>query len=199
MNNLRYDKSDLQEAIRVLQAGGIILYPTDTVWGIGCDATNEEAVRKIYALKQRADSKSMLCLLDGAGKLQGYVDVPEAAWQLLEASAPEVGVEQRPITIIYPRARNIAPSLISEDGSIGIRVTSEPFSQTLCQQLHHPIVSTSANISGQPTARNFAQISQQIRDGVDYICQYRRADETEKQPSVIIKVENDNSFKIIRS
>ncbi len=199
MNNSRYDKADLQAALQVLRDGGIILYPTDTVWGIGCDATNEEAVKKIYSLKQRADSKAMLCLLDGAGKLQGYVDVPDAAWQILEASTPDAELEQRPITIIYPRARNIANNLIAEDGSIGIRITNEAFSKALCEQLHHPIVSTSANISGQPTAKNFAQISDEIREGVDYICHYRRQDEEEKKPSVIIKVNHDNSFQIIRS
>jgi len=199
MNNLRYDKQDLQEAVRVMKAGGIILYPTDTVWGIGCDATNMEAVNKIFALKQREDSKAMLCLLDGAGKLQGYVDVPDAAWQLLEATREEEGMEQRPITIIYPHARNIASNLIAEDGSVGIRITSELFSKALCEQLHHPIVSTSANISGQATAKNFRQISEQIKAGVDYVCRFRRNDETEKKPSVIIKVNGDNSFQIIRS
>jgi len=198
MKEFRYDQSDLQEAIRVMQQGGIILYPTDTVWGIGCDATNADAVRKLYALKRREDSKSMLCLLDGAGKLQGYVDVPDAAWQILEASAPEEGMEQRPITIIYPRARNVAKNLIAEDGSIGIRITSEPFSKALCERLHHPIVSTSANISGEAAARNFQEISKEIIQGVDYICQFRRDDITEKKPSSIIKVNNDNTFQIIR-
>jgi len=199
MKNVNYDSLDLHEAVRVMRQGGIILYPTDTVWGIGCDATNADAVRKIYALKQREDSKSMLCLLEGAGKLQGYVDVPDAAWQILEASAPEEGLEQRPITIIYPRARNIAPNLIAEDGSVGIRITTEAFSKALCEQLHHPVVSTSANISGQPTAKNFLQISDEIIQGVDYVCLFRRDDLAEKTPSSIIKVNNDNSFVLIRS
>jgi len=193
-----FDKSDLQQAIRVMQQGGIILYPTDTVWGIGCDATNAQAVQKIFTLKRREDSKSMLCLLDGAGKLQGYVDVPDAAWQLLEATTPDEAIQQRPLTIIYPHARNIASNLIAEDGSVGIRITSEPFSKALCQQLHHPIVSTSANISGEATAKTFDQISDVIRNGVDYICQYRRCDHTEKQPSSIIKINPDNTFQIIR-
>jgi len=198
MKNNRYDTNDLREAIRVMQQGGIILYPTDTVWGIGCDATNAEAVKKIYNLKRREDSKSMLCLLDGAGKLQGYVDVPDAAWQLLEATTPDEGIDQRPITIIYPHARNVAPNLIAEDGSIGIRITNESFSKALCEQLHHPVVSTSANISGEPTAKNFKQISTDILQGVDYICQYRRDDETEKKPSSIIKINPNNTFQIIR-
>lgn len=198
MNDLRYEKDDLEQAVRVLKSGGIILYPTDTVWGIGCDACNEESVRKIYALKRRADSKSMLCLLDGVGKLQGYVDVPNAAWQLLEATAPEEGLEQRPLTIIYPRARNVAPSLIAEDGSIGIRITHELFSKALCERLHHPLVSTSANISGEKTARMYCEISKEIRDGVDYICRFRRSDNTPHKPSGIIKVGANNEIEVIR-
>jgi len=198
MKNQRFDPSDLQTAVQIMQKGGIILYPTDTIWGIGCDATNADAVKKIYALKQREDSKSMLCLLDGAGKLQGYVDVPDAAWQLLEATTPEEEYESRPLTIIYPHARNVANNLVAEDGSIGIRITNETFSHALCERLHHPIVSTSANISGEPTAKNFSQISQAIRDGVDYICHYRRNDTTEHKPSSIIKINPDNTFLIIR-
>lgn len=198
----RYDREDLQEAVRVLRAGGVIVYPTDTVWGIGCDATNEEAVRKVYALKHRVDSKSMLVLLDGAGKLQGYVEhIPDAAWDLLECTAHDrdsQGLQPRPMTIIYPGAKNIAPNLIAEDGSIGIRITQEPFSKALCEQLHRPIVSTSANISGEPTAKNFRQISQAVLDAADYVCRYRRNDETEKRPSSIIKLGIDNQIQIIR-
>ena len=155
METNRYDKEDLETALRVLRSGGIIVYPTDTVWGIGCDATNAEAVAKIYALKQREDSKSMLVLLDSPAKLNYYIsDIPDAAWTLLEASendGNEANDEMmKPLTIIYPNARNMAPNLIAEDGSIGIRITSEPFSKALCAQLRHPIVSTSANISGAP-------------------------------------------------
>ena len=198
----RYDKDDLQQAVRVLRAGGVIVYPTDTVWGIGCDATNEDAVRKVYALKHREDSKSMLVLLDGAGKLQGYVEhIPDAAWDLLECTAHDrdsQGLQPRPMTIIYPGAKNIAPNLIGEDGSIGIRITQEPFSKALCEQLHRPIVSTSANISGEPTAKNFRQISQAVLDAADYVCRYCRNDETEKRPSSIIKLGIDNQIQIIR-
>ena len=188
-----YKKVDFQQALRTLREGGIILYPTDTVWGIGCDATNAEAVRKIFQLKRREDSKSMLVLLDGVGKLQGYVDVPEAAEQLLDAAS-----EERPMTIIYPNARNLAANLIAEDGSIGIRITNEPFTHALCEQLHHPLVSTSANVSGEPTAKTFREITQPIRDGVDYVCEYRQDDLTPKQPSSIIKINMDNTFSIIR-
>lgn len=203
---MRYDNDDLQQALQVLRAGGIILYPTDTVWGIGCDATNAEAVQRIYALKQRADSKSMLVLLDSPAKLPYYIaDIPDAAWQLLEVSSPDWDTDipgsrdtEKPLTIIYPSARNFAPNLIAEDGSIGIRITSEPFSHALCAQLRHPIVSTSANISGQPTAHFFHEISQPILDGVDYICRFRRDDDTPHEPSSIIKINADNTFIIIR-
>ena len=196
MTDLRYDKEDLQEALRVLRNGGIIVYPTDTVWGIGCDATNAEAVAKIYALKQREDSKSMLVLLDSPAKLPYYVgEVPETAWALLEASED---AETKPLTLIYPHARNIAANLIAEDGSIGIRITKEPFSKALCAQLKHPIVSTSANISGHPTAHFYAEIEQAILDGADYVCRFRREDDCPAEPSSIIQLLADGSFKILR-
>lgn len=194
---MRYEKEDLQEALRVLRAGGIILYPTDTVWGIGCDATNPEAVKRIYALKRREDSKSMLVLLDSAAKLDYYADVPETAETLLETTN-EPMENTKPLTIIYPNARNLAPNLIAEDGSIGIRITREPFSNALCAQLKHPLVSTSANISGEPTAHFFRKISPEIINGVDYVCRFRRDDETPHEPSTIIKVNADNTFIIIR-
>lgn len=198
----RYNKEDLQEALRVLRAGGIIVYPTDTVWGIGCDATNEEAVKRIYALKRREDSKSMLVLLDSAAKLNYYVDVPEAAEILLNVQGDDAQStkeeDSKPLTIIYPNARHLAANLIAEDGSIGIRISHEPFSKALCAQLKRPIVSTSANISGEPTARFFREIAQEVLDGADYVCLFRREDETPHQPSSIIKVNTDNSFIIIR-
>ena len=192
--SLRYEKEDLQEAIRVMREGGIILYPTDTVWGIGCDATNAEAVRRIFQLKQREDSKSMLVLLDAPGKLQGYVqEIPEIAWQLLEVSEGT-----KPMTIIYPGAKNLAENLLAEDGSVGIRITEEVFSKALCSGLKHPIVSTSANISGQPGARFYNEISDEIRRGVDYVCHFRQDDTEPKQPSSIIKVELDGRIRVIR-
>ena len=206
MENMRYNKEDLQEALRVLRNGGIIVYPTDTVWGIGCDATNAEAVKSIYQLKQREDSKSMLVLLDSPAKLNYYIaDIPDAAWALLEATdesqqpiANSQQPETKPLTIIYPNARNLAPNLIAEDGSIGIRITNEPFSKALCEQLRHPIVSTSANISGEPTPRYFREIHGVILDHTDYCCLFRRDDETPHEPSSIIKINADGSFKIIR-
>ena len=207
MENGRYDKEDLQEALRVLRDGGVIVYPTDTVWGIGCDATNEEAVRKIYRLKQREDSKSMLVLMDSAAKLPYYIgDIPEAAEMLLEAQNTEHRAqtdlpeeELKPMTIIYPHARNMAKNLIAEDGSIGIRITNEAFSKALCAQLRHPLVSTSANISGHPTARFYHEIEREVLDGADYVCRFRRDDDTPHEPSTIIKINDDGSFKIIRS
>lgn len=199
----RYNKEDLAEALRVLRSGGIIVYPTDTVWGIGCDATNAEAVQKIYRLKQREDSKSMLVLLDSEAKLNYYIaEVPEAAWTLLEATDEGVngltdeGV--KPLTLIYPGARNIAPNLLAEDGSIGIRITNEPFTKALCAQLKHPIVSTSANISGHPTAHFYKEIEKEILEGADYVCRFRREDECPHEPSTIIKLNADGTFKIIR-
>ena len=198
MDVLRYDKKDLAEALRVLRSGGVIVYPTDTVWGIGCDATNEEAVQRIYALKRRADSKSMLVLIDSPAKLPYYVgEVPDTAWTLLDATNDDE--TSKPLTIIYPHARNLAPNLIAEDGSVGIRITNEPFSKALCAQLRHPLVSTSANISGQPAARCFSEIAQEILDGADYVCRFRRDDDSEHEPSSIIKVNADNTFSIIRS
>ena len=220
----RYEKEDLQAALQVLREGGIIVYPTDTVWGIGCDATNAEAVRKIYALKQREDSKSMLVLLDSDAKLDYYVDVPEAAEMLLETSTAEqspslgrvkssarldcrwLSIElhgegfetQKPLTLIYPNARHLAENLVAGDGSIGIRITHEPFCQALCAQLKKPIVSTSANISGHPTARFFHEIEEAVLNGADYVCRFRREDVTPHQPSSIIKLNSDNTFVIIR-
>lgn len=191
---MRYDKEDLQQALKVLREGGVILYPTDTVWGIGCDATNADAVSRVYEIKKRVDSKAMLVLLDGAGKLQGYMQqVPETAWMLLEANEG-----QRPMTIIYPNARNIASNLLAEDGSIGIRITSEPFTRALCEQLRRPIVSTSANFSGEPAAKLFQDIASELLEKVDYVCQFRRNDYTQKQPSSIIKIDEKERITIIR-
>jgi len=138
-------QDDIKKACDILRKGGIILYPTDTIWGIGCDATNEEAVKRIYDLKQRDDTKSMLVLMDNPAKLQTYVkEVPDIAWDLIDLA-------DKPLTIIYDGAKNLAPNLIAPDGSIGIRITAETFSMELCRQFRKPIVSTSANISGDPS------------------------------------------------
>lgn len=192
---MRYDKNDLQQALKVLREGGVIIYPTDTVWGIGCDATNASAVARVYEIKRRVDSKAMLVLLDGAGKLQGYMEkMPATAWMLLEASDG-----QRPMTIIYPRAKNLASNLLADDGSVGIRITEELFSKALCEQLRRPIVSTSVNISGEPAAKTFQQISPELLEAVDYVCEYRRNDNTIHKPSSIIKIDEKERITIIRS
>ena len=183
---------DLKNACDVLRKGGLILYPTDTIWGIGCDATNEEAVQRVYTLKQRADNKAMLLLLGNEARLESYVqEVPEIAWSLIE-------VADRPLTLIYTGARNLAPNLIAEDGSVGIRITREEFSRRLCEQFRRPVVSTSANISGQPAPHTFQEIAEEIKQGVDYIVQYRQDDLTAAQPSSIIKLGAGGLFQIIR-
>lgn len=183
---------EIKKACQVMREGGVILYPTDTIWGIGCDATNEEAVRRVYEIKRRADSKAMLVLVDSAVKVDFYVqDVPEIAWDLIELA-------DKPLTIIYSGARNLAPNLLAEDGSVGIRVTSEEFSKRLCQQFRKAIVSTSANVSGQPSPQNFSEISEDIKAAVDYIVDYRREETTQAKPSSIIKLDKGGVIKIIR-
>ena len=183
---------DKKNACEVMQAGGIILYPTDTIWGIGCDATNEEAVRRVYELKRRIDNKAVLVLTDSTAKLNMYVsEVPDIAWDLIEVTGT-------PLTIIYSQAKNLASNLLGEDGSIGIRVTNEEFSHKLCERFRKPIVSTSANISGEPSPANFQEISEEIKKGVDYIVNYRQEDMSKAKPSHIIKLGNGGVFQIIR-
>lgn len=185
-------KDEIKKACEVMQKGGVILYPTDTVWGIGCDATNEEAVKRIFEIKKRADSKAMLVLVDSPVKVDFYVqDVPNVAWDLIEMTT-------KPLTIIYDGARNLASNLIAEDGSVGIRVTSEEFSKQLCFRFRKAIVSTSANISGQPAPAVFSKISDEIKNAVDYIVDYRRDEKGPAKPSSIIKLGKGGTVKIIR-
>lgn len=185
-------RDDLNKALEVLKNGGLILYPTDTIWGIGCDATNSEAVKKIYDLKQRADSKSMLVLVENEVRLASYVEeVPEMAYDLIEMS-------EKPLTIIYPRGKNLASNLVAEDGSIGIRVTCEDFSKALCQKFRKPVVSTSANVSGEDAPRHFGEISQAITDVVDYVVRYRQDETSNPTPSGIIKLGVDGQVQVIR-
>lgn len=191
-SSARYDEADLKEAVRVMKDGGIILYPTDTVWGIGCDASNAKAVEKIYKLKRRSDSKSMLTLVSSEGMLQRTVkEVPDIAWQLIDVAV-------NPMTIIYDQAFGIADNLLAEDGSIGIRITSEKFSRALCDRMRGPIVSTSANISGKPTPMTFSEISSEIKEGVDYVCSFRQHEKSSAKPSNIIKITKGNIVKVIR-
>ena len=185
-------KEDIQKACEVMNKGGVILYPTDTIWGIGCDATNEEAVKRVYEIKKRADSKAMLVLVDNAVKVDFYVNqAPEVAFDLIELST-------KPLTIIYDDAKNLAPNLIAEDGSIGIRVTSEEFSNQLCFRFRKAIVSTSANVSGEPSPATFAEISEEIKQSVDYIVQSRQNEKTSSKSSSIIKLGKGGQVKVIR-
>lgn len=183
---------DIKAALEVLQKGGVILYPTDTIWGLGCDACNEEAVKRIYAIKKRIDSKSMLVLMENAALLERYVaEVPEIAYDLIELS-------EKPLTIIYDGAKNLAKNLIAEDGSIGIRLTTEAFSSDLIRRFKRPVVSTSANISGKPSPACFDEIEQEIIDAVDYVVKYRQDDTSKAVPSSIMKLGRGGEIKIIR-
>lgn len=185
-------EDEIKKACEVMQAGGIILYPTDTIWGIGCDATDPEAVKRVYDLKKRVDNKAMLVLIDSPAKLNAYMEqVPDIAWDLIE-------IADRPLTIIYPNARNLAANLLGEDGSVGIRVTNEEFSRKLCERFRKPVVSTSANLSGQPSAATFAEIADEIKQGVDYIVGYRQDDRTKAKPSGILKLSVNGEVVVIR-
>lgn len=185
-------RDDIRQAVEVMNRGGVILYPTDTIWGIGCDATNEEAVRRVFEIKHRNDAKALITLVDSEPKIQFYVkDVPDVAWDLIELS-------EKPLTIIYDGARNLAPNLLAEDGSAGIRLTKEEFSRNLCMRMKRAIVSTSANISGEPSPKNFADISEEIKQAVDYICTSRRDEKQNPPASSIIKLGAGGEVKVIR-
>lgn len=183
---------DIKQALEVLKKGGVILYPTDTIWGIGCDATNPEAVKRVYEIKKRADSKAMLVLIDSPAKLNYYIkDVPPMAWDLIELTT-------KPLTIIYDGARNLAENLIAEDGSVGIRVTNEEFSRQLCFRFRKALVSTSANVSGEPSPKNFGEIADEIKLAVDYIVGYRQKEKEAGKASSIIKLGVSGQVKVIR-
>lgn len=184
--------SDLKEALDVLRAGGLILYPTDTIWGIGCDATQPAAVERVYQLKGRDQHKSLIVLLDTDSKLPAYVqEVPDVAYQLIEYT-------ERPLTIVYSGAKNLADNLIAADGSIGIRIVQHPFCSPLLQRFRKPIVSTSANLSGQPAPKNFAEIAPEIIDGVDYVVNFGQEDRQENQASMVMKLEPGGKFSFLR-
>ena len=188
-------QEDIKQAIEVMRRGGVILYPTDTVWGIGCDATNAEAVKRVYDIKQRDDSKALICLVDSDSRLQRYVrNVPEVAWQLIDS----LKEGDRPTTLILDGAINLAENLIADDGSIGIRITQEPFSKELCFRFQKAIVSTSANISGEPAAQNYRDIDPRILEAVDYVCWSRRQEHKPHMPSSIIRLRQDGQVEIIR-
>jgi L-threonylcarbamoyladenylate synthase len=186
-------KDEVQKASDILAAGGTILYPTDTVWGIGCDARNEEAVKKIFTIKGREEAKSLIVLLDEDIKLNRYVkEVPAIAWDLVELS-------ETPLTLIYPGAQNLAKGVVNEeDNTVGIRVTKDEFCRQLIRKLNGPLVSTSANISGRPAPACFDEIEKDILEGVDYIVNLRRKESGKIKPSTIIKVGMNGEIKIIR-
>lgn len=185
-------REDIRQAVEVMQRGGVILYPTDTIWGIGCDATNAEAVRRVYEIKQREDAKALITLVDSEVKIESYVsEVPDVAWQLIECA-------ERPLTIVYDGARGLADNLVADDGSIAIRLTREDFSRQLCFRMRRPIVSTSANRSGAPAPRCFAEISPELLSAVDYVCLSRRDEPPTGRASSIIKLGSGGLIKVIR-
>ncbi len=186
-----YDK-DIKTAVDVMRRGGVILYPTDTVWGIGCDATNAEAVARVYEIKQRQDSKAMICLVDSEARLQRYVrNVPNVAWDIIELAT-------KPVTVVLDNAVNLAPNLLADDGSVALRVTREPFSNQLCYRSQKAIVSTSANISGNPPASNYCDIDPVLLEAVDYVCTSRRQEKQPHTPSSIVRLRADGTVEVIR-
>ena len=192
MAQLQIDRDDLQQALETLKNGGLSLYPTDTIWGIGCDATNPDAVEKIFALKGREKGKSMVVLLHNDYQLAGYVqDVPDVAYELIEVS-------DRPLTIVFDGAKNLAENVLANDGSIGIRIVNHPFCQQLLQRFKRPLVSTSANLSGEPSAATFDEIDDEIKEGVDYIVKFGQENQEKGRPSVIMKLGSGGKFEFLR-
>ena len=185
-------KDEVAKALKVITEGGIILYPTDTIWGIGCDATNTEAIKRIFKLKQRDEAKSMIVLIDTENKLESYIsDVNPLAYDL-------IAYAENPLTLVMPGAKNLSPAIINKDGSIGIRVVKHPFCEQLIQRLRKPLVSTSANISGKASPQYFAQVSDEIINGVDYVVDLEQQDMEIKNPSTIMRLEPDGKFQFIR-
>ncbi|MBQ9262146.1 MAG: threonylcarbamoyl-AMP synthase [Prevotella sp.] len=189
-------EEDIRNAVETMRKGGVILYPTDTVWGIGCDATNAEAVKRVYEIKQRDDSKALICLVDSDARLQRYIrNVPDVAWQLIDSLQDS---DAKPTTLILDGTINLAENLIADDGSIGLRITNEPFSKELCYRFQKAIVSTSANISGEPAAQNYCDIDPRILEAVDYVCWSRRQEHKPHTPSSIIRLKENGEVTIIR-
>jgi L-threonylcarbamoyladenylate synthase len=185
-------RTEIDKTLNVLKNGGVILYPTDTVWGLGCDATNELAVSKINDIKGRSNDKSFIILLDTDAKLQSYVtEIPDVAYDLIEYA-------EHPLTIVFSGAKNLANNVINEDGSVGVRIVKHDFCQQLIQRFRKPITSTSANISGQPSPRFFDEISEEIKEAVDYIVDLEQDLRTEKKPSTIMKLAPGGQFSFIR-
>ena len=185
-------REDIRQALEVMQRGGIILYPTDTIWGIGCDATNAEAVARVFAIKRREDAKALISLVDSPAKIQGCVrEMPDVAWDLIELAT-------RPLTIIYDGAQFLAPNLMAEDGSAALRVTNEPFSHELCRRFKRAVVSTSANFSGEASPACFDDINPDLLALVDYVVRSRRDEKAPARPSSVVKLGADGTVKILR-
>ena len=184
---------EIKRTVEALRNGKVILYPTDTIWGIGCDASNAQAVDKIFEIKSRPTEKSMIVLLDDAIQLNKYIqEIPAIAWDLIE-------VADKPLTIVYSGAKNLPSNVINPDGSIAIRIVADPFCKQLIHRLGKPIISTSANLSGEMTPSNYSEISENIISSVDYVVQHRRDDKSIKKPSSIIRLNHDGEIKIIRA
>lgn len=181
----------MENIIQILKSGGTILYPTDTIWGIGCDATNIEAVNKIFDIKKREKNKSMIILVESEKRLQDLVDVPEMAWEIIDLS-------EKPVTIVYENPRGLPKELLAEDGSIGIRLVKNDFCKKLITKLNKPLVSTSANFSGEKSPLKFSDISSEILDLVDYAVQEEREKVSKYPGSSVIKIWNDNRIKVLR-
>lgn len=185
-------RTEIEKALAVLKNGGVILYPTDTVWGLGCDATNEQAVAKINEIKGRTADKSFIIILDTDAKIQSYVtEVPDVAYDLIEYA-------ENPLTLVFPGAKNLAKNVINQDGSVGIRIAKNDFCQQLVQRFRKPITSTSANVSGAATPRLFDEISQEIKDAVDHIVDWEQDHSMPKKPSTIMKLAPGGQFSFIR-
>lgn len=185
-------QNDLKKSVEVLKKGGVLLYPTDTIWGIGCDATNAKAVERIYNIIKKEDTKNILVLMENPALLERYIsEVPEIAWELVEISTT-------PLTVIYPNAKNLAPNLLAEDGSISIRFTKEEFTRQLLQRFRRPIVSISANFSGEKEPAFFSEITEEIKSQVDYVVEYRQDDMIPANPSGLIKLWPGGRIDIIR-
>lgn len=185
-------QANINISLELLKSGGTILYPTDTIWGIGCDATNPDAIQKVYTIKKREQAKSMIILLDHIGRLSQYVDdIPDVAYDLIELS-------DKPLTIIFSKAKNLPLNLINSDGSIAIRIVQDEFCRKLISRLKKPIVSTSANISTEKAPSQFDDISDSIKNAVDYVVKWRQDETIRSNPSGIIKLESNGLFKIIR-
>lgn len=185
-------KEEINKALEVLKNGGVILYPTDTIWGLGCDATNVEAVEKLLKIKNRPAEKSLIVLLDVDSKIQSYInEVPEVAYDLIEYA-------ENPLTIVFPGAKNLAPNVINSDGSVGIRIVKHDFCTPLVQRFRKPIVSTSANLSGQPSPKFFDDIDPEILDLVDLVVDFEQENRSIKKPSTIMKLSPGGQFEFIR-